>query len=466
MAEATRPRPRLSGVSPLARASKRSKPEDVAKIFKEADANGDGVLSLEELQAYLGDYLGYGDTEIRAFFAEHKGDNGVDTEGLQKGFASLNPYLVSKRQGALIVRKPGSVCAPGGQMNLEDLTDCTVLVCDRSEQVFVDECKNCRVLIGPCNSSTFIRDCVGCTFWVATRQLRTRDCKDCKFFLHSHTEPIIESSKDLSFGPFCASYPGLSRHFEESQLDGGRNFWSAIFDFTGRPDGANWRLLALEECQELAVEFLGEGPEGAWDCPAPALSHEVICASPLQSADGSGNSVASIPQTRPSKPDAPAAGVKPQRLLLSDAAEGAKAKPQAESKPSKGEAAGAVAAPVILRKPKWITVDNINPDSRGVNVFVKVVKVTQIEGAEGTSEVVVGDATAVVTLRARGEEVTTCLPGRILRIQNARASVFKGFVRLEITKWGVVKPAPDDHADFEPKVSQDISAVEYELKES
>eukprot|EP00913_Durusdinium_trenchii_P001848 g1713.t2 len=43
-------RARLSGVSPLARASARSKIEDVEKIFKEADANGDGLLSLEELR--------------------------------------------------------------------------------------------------------------------------------------------------------------------------------------------------------------------------------------------------------------------------------------------------------------------------------------------------------------------------------------------------------------------------------
>eukprot|EP00434_Breviolum_minutum_P032663 symbB.v1.2.028886.t1/scaffold3106.1/size66573/2 len=41
-------RTRLSGISPLARASARSKVEDVEKILKDADSDGDSLLSLEE----------------------------------------------------------------------------------------------------------------------------------------------------------------------------------------------------------------------------------------------------------------------------------------------------------------------------------------------------------------------------------------------------------------------------------
>eukprot|EP00434_Breviolum_minutum_P032661 symbB.v1.2.028885.t2/scaffold3106.1/size66573/1 len=159
-----------------------------------------------ELQSYLGDYLGYGQLEIRDFFNEYKSEAGkVDLAGLQRGFARLNPYLIGKRQGCSIWRKPGSVGAPGAQMNIEDLVDCKVYICDKTEQTFVDECSACEMLIGPCEGATFIRDCKNCTFWVATRQLRTRNCTACQFFLHSHTEPIIEASKDLGFAPFAAS---------------------------------------------------------------------------------------------------------------------------------------------------------------------------------------------------------------------------------------------------------------------
>eukprot|EP00930_Biecheleria_cincta_P007801 TRINITY_DN10907_c0_g1_i2.p1 TRINITY_DN10907_c0_g1~~TRINITY_DN10907_c0_g1_i2.p1 ORF type:complete len:457 (+),score=73.85 TRINITY_DN10907_c0_g1_i2:25-1371(+) len=335
-------RARLSGVSPLARASKRSKEADAAKILKEADTDEDGMLSLEELQSYLGDYLGFGEAEIRAFFEAHKtaDSNKIDLAGLHAGFANLNPYVISKRTGELIVRKPGSVCAPGGQVNLEELTDSTVLICDRSEQAFVDVCNNCQVLIGPCDSSVFVRDCKDCTFWVVTRQLRTRDCVNCKFFLHTHTEPIIESSTDLGFAPFAASYPGLSRHFEEANMNAGTNYWNALYDFSGRPDRANWYILPLVECIELSVNFINE--PGVPDCPSPAISHAMLCAKPLASAESSGQSVAQVTQTQPALPAEPTAGAVPKRQHLCDG-KGSAADVQS-GRPASNETAEAPAA--------------------------------------------------------------------------------------------------------------------------
>mmetsp|Transcript_5157 Transcript_5157/g.15471 ORF Transcript_5157/g.15471 Transcript_5157/m.15471 type:complete len:120 (+) Transcript_5157:164-523(+) len=119
-----------------------------------------------------------------------------------------------------------------------------------------------------------------------------------------------------------------------------------------------------------------------------------------------------------------------------------------------------------MRKPTWMTVDGIQPDSRGVNLFVKVVAAAPPESAGSASEVVVGDSTAVVTLRARGKQAALCEAGRALRIQNARAVVVKGFIRLEVDKWGVLALATSDHDSIEPNASRDISGVEYELAAS
>jgi len=457
------PRSRLAGVSPLARASKRSKPDDVAKIFKEVDSDGDGKLSLEELRVYLGEYLGYGEAEISGFYKTYAGESGgVDLAGFQSGFAGLNPYTISKLKGELVVRKPGAVCAEGAQLQLEELEDCSVLICDRTEQAFVDECKNCRVLIGPCDSSTFIRDCKDCTFWVATRQLRTRDCHSCTFFLYTFTEPIIESSHDLAFAPFAASYPGLTTHFEEAKFAPTKNYWSALFDFTGNNDGANWRILPLAQCQELVVHIPSEG-EPAWDCPTPKITHDLLCSAPPRSDESSGQSVSNIPQTRPHHPSMPPPGTMPQRLVTSDM-EGAIFRPAFHIEQSK--AAMPIAdgkAPPKLRKPKWIAIKKIKPDSSGVNIFAKIVKASPVDGKEALSEVVIGDSTALITLCARGEQVAVCQPGMIVRIQNARATVFKSHIHLLVDKWGVLKHAPADHCDIEVNNSNDISAVEYEL---
>merc|ERR1712139_575634 len=131
-----------------------------------------------------------------------KEGSGVTLEGLKKGINTLSPYMVSKKTGSLIVRKPGAFGEHDGvDFALAELKDCTVLICDRTEQISIDFLENCYVLLGPCNTSTFIRDCKNCTFWCATRQFRTRDCKSCDFYLYSNTDPIIESSENLRIAP-------------------------------------------------------------------------------------------------------------------------------------------------------------------------------------------------------------------------------------------------------------------------
>ena len=54
-------------------------------------------------------------------------------------------------------------------------------------------------------------------FCFLERQLRTRDCRDCTFYLFSLTEPVIELSKDIRFAPFNGAYSEVCA-FECSEL--------------------------------------------------------------------------------------------------------------------------------------------------------------------------------------------------------------------------------------------------------
>jgi len=308
------PEPRqLRGLSPL------SYPKDLGKVFKEADADGDGILGLSDLRSYLGDYLKYGGAEITAFHRDYgePGGDGVSLEGLKRGLRMLDPYNIAKQSNRLIVRKPGAFGgAQGVDLHIEELDHCTVLVCDRTEQVFGDELSNCQVLIGPCNSAVFVRKCYACTFWVACKQLRTRDCKNCVFYLHSQTEPAIETSERLSFAPFAAEYPELTAQFEETHFDNSKNFWNAPFDFSGRPDHSNWSIRSLDECETLVVSLEGCAPP---DSPVPPITHERLIAAPPESGEAPGQSVANIPQTRPGLPSAPSRqDVQPRRRTICD----------------------------------------------------------------------------------------------------------------------------------------------------
>jgi len=283
------------------------------KAFDEIDLDKKGFLRREDVIGYVGDFLGFGFAEAKLFFERNQcADNGgsVTFEGFQKGYASLNPFNISGREGEVIFRKNGALGgAPGQdkfttqQLQLADLNNCEVYSCTKTAQFFMDSCKGCKVLIAPCESSVFIRDCEDCTIWVATQQLRTRNCKRCTIFLYSKTAPIIEASEDLSFAPWCASYPGCGEHFTQANFDPQKNLWNAIFDFTGKDGEKHWRIVPMPEIEALTVELDGEGAKA--DNPVPQPTHDLLCSKALASEKEEGGSVANIPQTSPDLPAAP-----------------------------------------------------------------------------------------------------------------------------------------------------------------
>eukprot|EP00913_Durusdinium_trenchii_P003827 g3544.t1 len=120
---------------------------------------------------------------------------------------------------------------------------------------------------------------------IAAQQLRTRGCKRCSFFLYSKTEPVIEASEDLAFAPWSASYPSAKAHFNR-------------FGFN----------------PVVALMYYN---------PATRLvTFEALCAAPLESGESCGQSVGTIPQTRPSLPPAPPDSFKEvSKLHVQDGAE-------------------------------------------------------------------------------------------------------------------------------------------------
>ena len=54
---------------------------------------------------------------------------------------------------------------------------------------------------------------------VAAKQLRTRDCKNCRFYVYSKTEPVIEMTEDVEIRRFNGEYEGMDAHFKAANLD-------------------------------------------------------------------------------------------------------------------------------------------------------------------------------------------------------------------------------------------------------
>lgn len=313
-------RQRVQGIPPVARASKRSKDDEIRKVFGDVAEGDVEKLCLADLSSYMCDFLGFGQSDANSFFKKFSGASAgaLLFDDFRKGYPELNPFQLANRKDEIIIRKPGSV--KGQQVNLDSLEQCEVYVCDVTAQTFVDLCKGCVVLVAPCESSVFVRDCEDCTFFLACQQLRTRDCKRCTFHLYSKTEPIIETSQDLSFAPWTARYPGCSEQFATAKFDSERNLWNAIFDFSGNTTYSNWRIVPLEEIVELHVHL--DEPEGLPSSPDSGgfstVTHEALCKEPLASGDSCGEGIANIPQTRASLPPTPCEGATVRTLVVRD----------------------------------------------------------------------------------------------------------------------------------------------------
>ena len=87
-----------------------------------------------------------------------------------------------------------------------------------------------------------MRDCSGCTVTVAwfvwfhstrlccltvfgSQQFRPRDCHDCLFYIFAATDPAIETSSRLKFGPWNGAYPHAIEQFTKVFV------WCCLFVF-------------------------------------------------------------------------------------------------------------------------------------------------------------------------------------------------------------------------------------------
>jgi adenosine kinase len=122
-------------------------------------------------------------------------------------------------------------------------------------------------------------------------------------------------------------------------------------------------------------------------------------------------------------------------------------------------------APEPLTKPKFTLVGKIQPEARGLNLMVKVVK----EGAavDDYTEIVCGDKSGLVTFSVKADQKGIFKTDAILRVQNAKVVMMKGFIRVVVDKWAVAAPAsadtPGGLPEIEVSTAKDVSATEYEL---
>jgi len=124
----------------------------------------------------------------------------------------------------------------------------------------------------------------------------------------------------------------------------------------------------------------------------------------------------------------------------------------------------------VLRKPAFVTVDQLKPGTSGHNLIVKVIStdvVVEKQRPDNTkirvAEALVGDNTGCITLTARNNQIEAVQPGNLLCIRNSKIDMFGGFMRLAVDKWGKIS-IHNEQAPFTSfNQTNNLSTVEYEL---
>ncbi|KAM5163918.1 tubulin-specific chaperone C [Mantella aurantiaca] len=158
----------------------------------------------------------------------------------QSGFRGLSGQALSM-DGQEIRQK---------DVQLSQLTDCTVTLTGCPATLHMRELSGCRVLCGPVSTSVFVDNCHDCVFALPCQQLRAHSTRDSRFYLHVTSRAIIEDCTHLMFAPFTWSYPEILEDYRLTGLDRSRNNWDQVDDFNWLARGVkspNWGVIPEEE---------------------------------------------------------------------------------------------------------------------------------------------------------------------------------------------------------------------------
>jgi nucleoside diphosphate kinase len=117
-----------------------------------------------------------------------------------------------------------------------------------------------------------------------------------------------------------------------------------------------------------------------------------------------------------------------------------------------------------LRKARFGKVSKCQPEQKGLNFMLKCVSApVAVEGSDDIKEVTCGDETGSVILSIRSDaNAKLCTAGAALRVQNAHVTIVKGFMRLVVDKWALIRTA--EKVEFETvDEKNNVSKTEFEL---
>jgi len=124
--------------------------------------------------------------------------------------------------------------------------------------------------------------------------------------------------------------------------------------------------------------------------------------------------------------------------------------------------------PVVegVRQPEYTNVEDLEPEISGFNLKVKLVSLEVVcdktlsdESRYARGLGIIADPTGAVVFVAKDDQVDLVVGGSY-SIRNAKVTMFKGFIRIEVGEWGKIESINEE---INPKTTKNVSKTEYEL---
>jgi len=118
------------------------------------------------------------------------------------------------------------------------------------------------------------------------------------------------------------------------------------------------------------------------------------------------------------------------------------------------------------RTPEYTKVQRLEPEMSGFNLEVNLVSLEKVfdenlsDGSRYARGLgIIADTSAAIVFVAKNEQVDLT-PGQSYQIRNAKITMFKGWMRLEVDEWGKIELLKNE---VQPKTNKNVSKTEYEL---
>ena len=112
-------------------------------------------------------------------------------------------------------------------------------------------------------------------------------------------------------------------------------------------------------------------------------------------------------------------------------------------------------------------IKDLTPESRRVNVLAKVVSIgepkqiqTRFGEEKSVTEVYIGDDTGKIILSLWGDQASQATDEKSIFIENGYISLVRGHMRLNVGKYGSLKPAEEEISEVNEE--HDMSEAEHE----